>query len=178
MNPTSDNQLGLTSMTGFLLLRAGQILLARAEASMESRGIRVRYCFILAAMADAPDVSQHDLSQAIGLDAGTLGQLVDEMQEKGHVERKRHPQDKRRYVLNLTDAGRKELATLMVHMREIEAEFLGCLSTSEQRSLHSMLERSLAGSWPEVFECTDQEPLHRNRDEQEKETAPAFGSRL
>lgn len=155
MNTASSTHLGLTSMTGFLLQRAGQVLLARAEAAMESRGIRVRNCYILAAMDEAPNISQHDLSQAIGLDAGTLGQLIDEMQDKGLVARERHPNDKRRYVLNLTASGRAELGSLMELMREIENEFLGALSTQEQQSLRSLLERSLSGSWPQVFECTD-----------------------
>lgn len=145
--------LPLTSMTGFLLQRSGAMLLAQTERALESRGTRVRYCYVLAALNDTPDLSQHDLSETIGLDAGTLGTLIEEMKASGHVERRRSPKDKRRYVLNITSTGRGVLEVLLGDMQKIEREFLGNLSQAEAANLRNYLERALAGRWPEVIEC-------------------------
>ncbi|MFE4470985.1 MarR family winged helix-turn-helix transcriptional regulator [Leifsonia sp. NPDC056824] len=145
--------LPLTSMTGFLLQKSGAILLAHAERALEARGTRVRHFYVLAALNDTPDLSQHDLSQMIGIDAGILGSLIDEMETDGHVERRRNPLDKRRYVVNITKLGRDVLVVLLDDMQKIEQEFLSSLSDSEAGNLRKYLERALAGRWPEVIEC-------------------------
>ena len=67
----------------------------------------------------------------ISIDAGILGSLVDEMEAAGHVERRRNPQDKRRYVLNITPQGRDVLVVLLGDMQKIENDFLASLSDSE-----------------------------------------------
>lgn len=148
-----DPSVPLTSMTGFLLQRSGAMLLAQTEQAMEARGTRVRYGYVLAALNDTPDMSQHDLAQTIGLDAGILGSLVDEMESAGHVARKRSPTDKRRYVIRITDDGRELLQVLLGDMREIERQFLRELTDEEAVNLRIYLDKVLGDRWPDAIRC-------------------------
>ncbi|MFF4910055.1 MarR family winged helix-turn-helix transcriptional regulator [Streptomyces sp. NPDC001260] len=139
---------------GYLLHKAGLVLVEDVEKALGSVGMRIRYFFVLAALSGGPELSQQDLSRLLNLDPTTVVTVIDEMERNQHVERRRNPADRRRYNLILTDSGREALATADRIATEVESSFFGTLEEGEREALRGMLGRLLAGRWPASV-CSD-----------------------
>ncbi|WP_369248169.1 MarR family winged helix-turn-helix transcriptional regulator [Streptomyces sp. R41] len=139
---------------GYLLHKAGLLLVEDVEKALGAIGMRSRYFFVLAALAGGPELSQQDLSRLLNLDPTTVVTVIDEMERNQHVERRRNPADRRRYNLILTESGREALATADRVATEVESAFFGTLAEGERDALREMLGRMLAGRWPASV-CSD-----------------------
>ncbi|MYQ56921.1 MarR family transcriptional regulator [Streptomyces sp. SID4926] len=139
---------------GYLLHKAGLVLVEDVEKALGSVGMRIRDFFVLAALAGGPELSQQDLSRLLNLDPTTVVTVIDEMERNGHVERRRNPADRRRYNLFLTASGREALATADRVATEVESAFFGGLSADERAALHTTLGVLMAGRWPAAV-CSD-----------------------
>ncbi|MCG7202978.1 MULTISPECIES: MarR family winged helix-turn-helix transcriptional regulator [Streptomyces] len=139
---------------GYLLHKAGLVLVEDVEKALATLGMRMRYFFVLAALAGGPELSQQDLSRLLNLDPTTVVTVIDEMERNQHVERRRNPADRRRYNLILTDSGREALAAADKVVTETESAFFSCLPEGERDLLRDMLGTMLAGRWPASV-CTD-----------------------
>lgn len=144
----------LAERPGYLLHKAGLLVLEDVERALESIGMRARYYFVLASLAGGPKLSQQDLSRLLNLDPTTVVSVIDEMERNRHVQRQRDPADRRRYHLFLTDAGREALAGAERVADDAEATFFGSLDPAEQALLRGMLGRLLGGRWPASV-CAD-----------------------
>ncbi|MEW2346233.1 MULTISPECIES: MarR family winged helix-turn-helix transcriptional regulator [unclassified Streptomyces] len=139
---------------GYLLHKAGLVLVEDVEKALGSVGMRIRDFFVLAALAGGPELSQQDLSRLLNLDPTTVVTVIDEMERNGHVERRRNPADRRRYNLFLTASGREALATADRVATEVESAFFGGLSAEERAALRTTLGVLMAGRWPAAV-CSD-----------------------
>ena len=138
---------------GYLLHKAGLVLVEDVEKALGAVGMRIRYFFVLAALAGGPELSQQDLSRLLNLDPTTMVALVDEMEGAGHVERRRNPSDRRRYILSLTDGGRKALERAGHAVDEVERDFLAAVPEADRERLRTLLGELLADRWPRVIAC-------------------------
>jgi DNA-binding MarR family transcriptional regulator len=138
----------LAHRSGYLLHKAAVLLGEDVQKALEGAGMRVRDYFVLAALAGGPELSQQDLSKLLALDPTTVVTVIDELERRGFVERRRNPADRRRYSLILADSGREALGALDALAREAEGEFFGMLDEDERQVLHGLLGRMLAGRWP------------------------------
>jgi len=66
---------------------------------------------------------------------------VDELEERGFVERRRNPADRRSYALFLTQAGRDMLGQVQAAARAHQGRLGSSLSGQEQEQLTSLLRR-------------------------------------
>ncbi|MFF3410411.1 MarR family winged helix-turn-helix transcriptional regulator [Streptomyces sp. NPDC002742] len=139
---------------GYLLHKAGLVLVEDVEKALGAVGMRIRDFFVLAALAGGPELSQQDLSRLLNLDPTTVVTVIDEMERNGHVERRRNPADRRRYNLILTESGREALATADRVATEVESTFFGGLAEDEREALRKMLGVLMAGRWPASV-CSD-----------------------
>ncbi|MEV8036755.1 MarR family winged helix-turn-helix transcriptional regulator [Streptomyces sp. NPDC086182] len=139
---------------GYLLHKAGLVLVEDVEKALGAVGMRIRDFFVLAALAGGPELSQQDLSRLLNLDPTTVVTVIDEMERNGHVERRRNPADRRRYNLILTESGREALATADRVATEVESTFFGGLTEDEREALRKMLGVLMAGRWPASV-CSD-----------------------
>lgn len=144
----------IAERSGYLLHKAALLLAEDVETALGEIGMRVRYFFVLASLEGGTTLSQQDLSRLLNLDPTTVVAVVDEMERNGHAERRRNPADRRRYNLTLTDAGRAVLVKANSLVTEVEGRFFGALDEGETRTLHTMLDRTLAGRWPASV-CVD-----------------------
>lgn len=90
-----------------------------------------------------PGVTQSRLAQAVGLDRSTLVGVLDALEERGLLERRRG-EDRRTNGLWLTRAGRLLLARLSARIELHENRIAAGLSTGERSELIALLEK-LAG---------------------------------
>ena len=131
----------LRDSTSFLLKRLGHAAKERALDVFEATGLTPYHYAVLLALAEDSHETQGAIADALGYDRGQLVGLLDELEERGHVERRRDPADRRRHIVRLTPDGKRALAELRKLARELESEFLASLDEDERAQLHALLLR-------------------------------------
>src|SRR5919107_2107280 len=131
----------LVASTTFLLKRLGFAAKDRSVTAYEREGVHPYHFAILIALDQAEHETQGSIADVLGYDRGQLVGLLDELEEKGLVERRRDPNDRRRHLVHLTGDGKRMLRRLRTRAREIEDDFLAPLSDSERADLHALLLR-------------------------------------
>ena len=81
------------------------------------------------------------LGRRLGLDVSDVHAVVGDLEDRGQVARTRDPGDRRRNVLELTGAGRRELGRLERRVLTAQAELLAPLSSMARRQLVTALVR-------------------------------------
>ncbi len=94
---------------------------------------------VLNAIRENPGIEQGALGQHAAIDKATLASLLLRMQERGLIERSVDAHDRRRRLLELTDAGKAELRVSTPVADAIDAEMLERLTSAERDQLHRML---------------------------------------
>ncbi len=87
------------------------------------------------------DVSQSALAAAVGLDGSSLVRLLDILVERGLIERRPHPEDRRVKLVHLTPAGRRTVAALRKQLQTIESELLADIGEQDAQTLLRAFER-------------------------------------
>jgi DNA-binding MarR family transcriptional regulator len=129
----------LVASTLFLLKRLGFTAKSRSLAIYEQEGLNPYHYAILALLDEGLPETQAAIADALGYDRGTLVGLLDELEEKELVERKRDPDDRRRHIVRLTADGKRTLARLRTLNKRLEDDFLAPLDAEQREALHSLL---------------------------------------
>src|SRR5918912_2753691 len=122
-----------------LLKRLGFNAKQHSFDEYEKAGLSPYHHAILALLDEGVPETQAAIADSLGYDRGTLVGLLDELEEKGLVERKRDPEDRRRHVVRPTASGKRELARLRGIAKRVENEFLAPLDAEQRESLHALL---------------------------------------
>src|ERR1041385_5150887 len=122
----------LVASNVFLLKRLGFSAKIRSLEMYEREGLNPYHYAILALLDEGVPETQAAIADALGYDRGTLVGLLDELEEKDLVERKRDPDDRRRHLVRLTGEGKRTLGRLRTCAKKVEDEFLAPLD-AEQR---------------------------------------------
>jgi len=93
-------------------------------------------------MVDAAEgQSQQSIGEAIGAPASRMVAIVDELEQRGLVERRPHPGDRRIRALHLTGDGRRLLARGRKVAAEHEEEMTRGMSDADRRRLTALLQK-------------------------------------
>ena len=122
--------------------RTGQELARRRLAPM---GLSVQMCGVLIRLA-AGAVSQHDLGEQLSIDRTTVVELIDDLERRGYVERRRNPADRRSYLLTLTPRGRTFQKRATRVFDGAADDFFGPLAPAERRAIADMLRRMITSA--------------------------------
>jgi DNA-binding MarR family transcriptional regulator len=76
---------------------------------------------------------------------GTMTSLLDTLERRGLLCRLSHPHDRRMLLVDLTDAGRSLLTTLMPELHRQEFHWLSSLTDDEKRTLVRLLDKVQEG---------------------------------
>ncbi|RLV48229.1 MarR family transcriptional regulator [Nocardioides mangrovicus] len=82
-----------------------------------------------------PDMTSAHLARRSFVTAQSMADMVTTLRERGLVERHRDPDDRRRLVLALTDAGSALLTSLRPKVEALELRMVAGLSATEARTL-------------------------------------------
>jgi MarR family transcriptional regulator, lower aerobic nicotinate degradation pathway regulator len=131
----------LVASPTFLLKRLGFTAKELSMKAYEETGLHPYHHGILTVLGERSLDTQGAIADALGYDRGQLVGLLDDLEERGLVERQRDPSDRRRHIVRLTPDGEKMLRRLRALSRQIEDEFLSPRSEEERADLHALLYR-------------------------------------
>ncbi len=123
----------------FLLGRLGMTVKKQAVEELEAAGHSAYDYGVLTLVAEGACQTQGAIADALELDRGQLVGLLDGLEERGLIERKRDPSDRRRHSVVLTAEGKRQLARLRSIVKRIEDEFFAPLDSDERDQLHQLL---------------------------------------
>lgn len=124
--------------TGSLVRRAQQRHLAVWLSEVSADVTSVQYA-ALAALHETPGLNQRQLGDELDVDRSTIADLVARMVRNDLIERTDDPVDKRSYVLFLTAAGKKQLATLRPRVDNVERILTSAMTAQERTELRRLL---------------------------------------
>jgi DNA-binding MarR family transcriptional regulator len=128
----------------FLLGRLGVAVKMEAIEEFERAGYGPWHYGVLALLEEGARQTQGAIADTLGIDRSQLVGLLDHLEERGLVERRRDPNDRRRQMVSLTASGHGQLARFRKMVRRIEDEFLAPLSEDERTALHKLLLKTAA----------------------------------
>jgi len=148
----------LVASTVFLLGRLGISVKMRAMEAFEQAGFSPYHYSVLALLGEGARETQATIADALRFDRSQLVGLLDTLEERGLVERRRDPNDRRRHLVSLTPDGKRQLATLRKTVERIEDEVLAPLTDDQRETLHALL-FELACRWDPRFAPVATGPL-------------------
>ena len=129
----------LRDSTSFLLKRLGFAAKGQATAAYARTGLHPYHHAVLAVLDEGSRETQGAIADSLGYDRGQLVGMLDELEERGLVERRRDPADRRRQLVSMTPDGKRELTRLRALSRRLEAELFGPLDERQREQLHELL---------------------------------------
>jgi DNA-binding MarR family transcriptional regulator len=123
----------LAGRLGYLLKQAQQRLARAAGPAMAPFGIDGRELAVLTVLAADVPLSQQEAADRLRVDRTTMVSLVDTLEDKGLVARRRSAADRRKNIVELTTAGRGCLRGAGAARDEVEHEFLAPLGAALAR---------------------------------------------
>ena len=84
-------------------------------------------------------MSQQALGDALDIDASNLVALLNDLEDKGLITRRRDPEDRRRHIVEITDTGVERLADVAVAVADVEERLVAALDEEQRAQLHELL---------------------------------------
>jgi MarR family transcriptional regulator, lower aerobic nicotinate degradation pathway regulator len=118
----------------------GHRLLSEGLAAADSIGYHYR---LLAALTEFGPASQAALGRRSAMDRSDVVAALNDLAERGLVERSPDPSDRRRNIITITPAGTERLRLLDTVVADVEDQLLAPLSPAERQQLTRLLTRIL-----------------------------------
>lgn len=115
-------------------------LVADGFSAVRARGYHYR---LLATLEQSGPASQATLGRRSGIHVSDMVATINELADSGLVERAPDPADRRRNVISLTAAGKRQLRRLEKKLAECQEELLAPLSPEERQQLTGLLSKLL-----------------------------------
>src|SRR5207244_8447276 len=90
-----------------------------AEGSMAPGGLRPRHLIALKLLSEQGPASQQALADSLSLDPSNVVGLLNELEERKLITRRRDSADRRRHIVELSPRGNKELCSAFEGLRRI-----------------------------------------------------------
>lgn len=127
-----------TTNVAHLLKQLGDHAHRRLVVLLEPLALRPRHLGLMGLIEQEP-VAQLDLARGIGVTPSVVVDMLDELDALGAVRRVRDQADRRRQVVELTDAGRALHRKANARLAELEVEVLAPLSPTAATALRKAL---------------------------------------
>lgn len=118
------------------------------RSNEELLGMHLRHLMALSYLRDHDGSPQQELAEALCMDANNVVLLLNELEDRGHITRRRDPHDRRRHLVDLTATGQRALASAEHAQESIEDDLLHALDSDERAILWRLLTRALYSSEP------------------------------
>jgi len=129
-----------------------------SRALEESCGISGTQVWILATIAEQPDIKVSQLGQALSIHVSTASNLLDKLGRAGLIERLRSEEDRRVVRLRLTEAGKAVIERAPKPLTGPVSDALARMPKAALASLDANLQE-LIGHMSEIDQSAAEEPL-------------------
>ena len=137
-----DSRIGvLDSIAGYHLRRAFGAMAADFSAAMEGTGLRQVLFAILAVVARNPGTNQGMVGKLLGIKRANMVSLINELVDRGLLDRTIDVQDRRAFSLTLTPEGAALLDEGLARIRAHEERMLAGFTEAEKDMLVRLLKR-------------------------------------
>ena len=139
--PSTATPKELLASTLFLLARAGMAIKTRTLDELEKAGFGMYQYSVLALLGEGDRPTQRLIASELGLDRSQLVGVLDGLEERGLIMRRRDPDDRRRHTVSLTPEGKRQLVRIRTMIARLEDSALKALDGESRQALHAALER-------------------------------------
>jgi MarR family transcriptional regulator, lower aerobic nicotinate degradation pathway regulator len=124
---------------GYLFRRMQQIAVAIFVEECRAYDLTPVQYAALVAIRTHPGIDATRLSAVIAFDRSTLGNVIERLESKGHVERKPSREDKRVKLLHLTKSGTALLREIIPSVDRAQARMLQPLKPADRKAMLALL---------------------------------------
>lgn len=118
------------------------------RSTPELLGMDLRLLLALSYLAERDGAPQQELDNVLCMDARNVVVLLNQLEDQGHIIRRRDPADRRRHRVFLTSSGRRALKRAVDAQRDVEEELLQTLNAEERATFWELTARVLHGAEP------------------------------
>jgi DNA-binding MarR family transcriptional regulator len=151
-----------TGRVGQLLFVVQQAAQTLAVERLEPLGLSPRAWGVLSTLTESGPLTQIELATTMSIDRTAMVYLLDELEEQSLVERVRHPQDRRAFLIHLTDGGRDTQRRAAAALAGAADTLLTPLDPAEREQLVDLLGK-VAAHWQQDRAAQPDPPLARSR---------------
>lgn len=141
-----DTPEALRNSVGFLVARLHMPMKSDFAEALRPIDLEPPHVGILAALQATGPVSQSEMARLFAVSGAHMVQLADELEERGVVERRRQPGDRRTQVLHLLPGATDKLDRAMPLAASVVAHRLAPLSDAQADRLLTLLRRLITTS--------------------------------
>lgn len=116
-------------------------LIAAELPVLQAHGLSMWGYAVLVALDRSPMRTQAALAEAIGADKTRIIPILDELQQRGYIERQPDPDDRRVRLLAITGPGRTVKDAAQEEIQQGEERWLGVLSAPDRRAFLRILQQ-------------------------------------
>ncbi len=139
MKAAAAESLDLDDLPGHHIRRLQQIAVAIFLQETEASGLTPIQYAALQALRMAPGIDQRSLARSIGLDASTIGGVVERLEARGLLLRRGTPEDRRVRLLTLTPDGEALLDEVAPAVLQAQKRILAPLPRAQRQEFMRML---------------------------------------
>lgn len=126
---------------GFMLSKAHQRLFSHLGEVLKPYGITAKQFALLAFLWKQDGLSQTELSERSEIDRTTLSGMVDRLEKAGLVQRDPSPEDRRAFLLRLTEQGAALESELSELAFQVRRDLFSRLAEGEYEQLCMLLDK-------------------------------------
>lgn len=131
----------LAPLVGYHLRRALSAFSADFTAAMEGTGLRQVPLAVLAIVQANPGINQGAAGRMLGIKRANMVALINDLVDKGLIDRVVDANDRRAFALTLTNAGEQAMMDAMERIDAHERRMLSDMSEAERGLLLDLLSR-------------------------------------
>jgi len=126
---------------GFLLSQVGIYAARQFAERLSGLDLQPPQFRVMNVVDAAEGLSQQAIAEAIGAPASRMVMIVDELEQRGLIERRTDPSDRRAHALFLTTNGRKLLARARKIAHQHEDEIMRGIGAADRKRLIALLQQ-------------------------------------
>ena len=131
----------LEPLIGYHLRRASGAFSVDFSASMDGTGLRQVTFAVLSVVAANPGINQGSAAQVLGIKHANMVALMNELSDKGLIDRVIDPRDRRAFALRITAAGEAAMSDAIARIHAHEARMLEGFTEADKSQLLVLLGR-------------------------------------
>ena len=131
-----------------LIPRLAKQILRRSDPAL--LGMHMRDLIALTYIRDHNGAPQQDLADVMSMDPNNVVLVLNDLEDRGYVIRRRDPDDRRRHRVDITDAGSAAAENAEKAQRDVEHDVLQAITESERSTLRALLARVVHSAEPQA----------------------------